>query len=782
MRKVLGILVIVILALSMILGGCGGKKETVESQSSAPAPVSDDWKPIQVLGHAWKAYDKVGEEKEPWHTADYHEGFGMASDGGWQLESTLCAWSGDLFYHLSTYYDEGEETKKIRFLLTCVDVSSMEETVIPFDFPDEEGRAFEGNVRAISMDAMGDQVYLFLAQYDEEWYLLHYNCIEMGRNQESLKITDFAPQLFGEERCDLWELPCGFTSKDGDVCFIDVLKKRLELFSASGELKERRELLDIEGTVWVSLIGRAQDGTPIFQMTDWNGHLSYFTPEEVTYQGNSYVTFSCLDDEGGMLLWLDSDLVRWNVETGEAEKLCNLSGLQSSCCMGIRKNSKGQIVLAYDEGDGLCFYRYDAGVAQNTVTLRIAAFLTDSYLEDCAADYERTHPGVSVEFVEFDNPFQNSMALNRLAEECKGENGPDLIRFTTMEQAIDFQGGGCLAPMSDLLSAETKKGLFRCVLEMGKMGNEVYAIPLDVSLSCLMTSKENWTKDAWTLKELMDCLAARKKEEPDLERFMTREYATFDSQQLLYELCILNLEDTPFVDFEKGNCDFHSKGFKELLQFCKENADKPGNNYDGVRTEMISQMREGKAFAYLFVGGLASYSSVRADLGKDFVTVGMPAETVQGFIASSNSFMTLNAFSKNQELAADFLEYMLSEKCQVKYGAGSWVRKDVIESHVRERVTHVIYDTAGSEGKVVEECLFQMDNRGASMPLAVDENGDSFVKEYLELMDRARAHSTHVEVQKIISEEADAYFAGSKTVDEVADAIQKRVELFLKEQ
>ena len=37
------------------------------------------------------------------------------------------------------------------------------------------------------------------------------------------------------------------------------------------------------------------------------------------------------------------------------------------------------------------------------------------------------------------------------------------------------------------------------------------------------------------------------------------------------------------------------------------------------------------------------------------------------------------AFGSPEELAADFMEYMLSERCQIKYGT-NWVRRDVIES------------------------------------------------------------------------------------------------------
>ena len=94
-------------------------------------------------------------------------------------------------------------------------------------------------------------------------------------------------------------------------------------------------------------------------------------------------------------------------------------------------------------------------------------------------------------------------------------------------------------------------------------------------------------------------------------------------------------------------------------------------------------------------------------------------------------------------------------------------------------MTTVIYKTPDSEGEEVIECHFQQ--YGGVMPLAVDENGDSFVKEYLDIMDKARPYSTHSEVRAIISEEADAYFAGAKTVDEVADIIQNRVQLYLKE-
>lgn len=778
---------IMFLSFLLALCGCHGKETTQDSQESVT--VMDDWIPIQVLEHEWVDFGKAKEAAEPWHPVDYHEGYCQVPGQDWIQSQDFYAWSGDYLYILSTFSDaEGFET---HLQLSRIDIVSMEETKASLDFAnmklsaDMEGTSEDKDELmktlrqgyVTSMDALDDRVYLFLAVRNEGGSLLHHYFIEMGNDGEIYNIMDFASQLYGEERGEQWNLPRGFVSKDDDICFIDEATKKLELFSKDGVSKAKVDLQSFSGDVFVSMIGRANDGTPVFQAIDWKGRISYFTPDAITFEGRSEHTLSCLDDEGGMLLWLDSSLVRWNVETGEASRLCALKGLETSFCKGIRKNSQGQIVLAYDEGDGICFYRYAVGEGNVKATLRIASFFADGYVEDCAADYERTHPGTLVEFTEYENPFQNSMSLNRLAEECKGDKGADLILFSGKEQLETLQGAGSLAGLDGILSPETMKGLFGCARELGKVGDALYGIPCEISLKCMIASKADWGKETWTAQEVMECYEDRKAREEGLERFMAFSYPA-DSQQLLFDLCMVNLDDTPFIDFEKGSCDFNSMEFKTLLRFCKENAELQSFEYLNG-DELASQIRSGKAFEYPFEGELASYSGVRAKLGKEYSSVGMPSENGQGFIALSYKYVTMNAFSKNRELAADFLEYLLSEKCQVKYGRGKWVRRDVIESHVRERVTTVIYKTPDSEGEEVIECHFQQ--YGGVMPLAVDENGDSFVKEYLDIMDKARPYSTHSEVRAIISEEADAYFAGAKTVDEVADIIQNRVQLYLKE-
>ena len=788
------IILIFIMAMGLMIG-CGKKND-----DQTLAPVIDDWEPIQVLDHLWKGFDEVSEDTEPWHSSDYNGGFAVLPEGENAFENSAYAWSGDDLYSVSLCYEcEGaEETNTFFFRLMKVNTVSMSETVSKFYLSDmiptfsnnpnihieeqdwkqmcEEIRL--GRAHLVSVDIVEESIFIFFAQYDvsddNDWTVSHYWCMETGTDLKVVKLIDFVDTLFGEERSEVYSFPQGLISKDRDICFVDSGKKKMFLFSESGELKETTDVKNILGDLPTELIGKASDGTPVLQAGNANGEVRFFTPEGVIYTGKGYWPCSCLDDVGEVFLWIGNDLVRWNIESGKAEKLCGLNGLNHNNCIGIRKTSEGMIAIAYDDGDELCFYRFAVG-REEAKSLSISYYgYIDSFIEESASDYERTHPGTSIEFVEIENPFVNYTSVNLLAEKCKTGDGPDLMLFTTKELVDKLENAGCLYPMSDMISEETRNGLFGSVTELGKTDGDLYGLAYQVSLQCFMVAKDDCSKETWTIRELMDSFNKHKIADPDMERFLALQY-NLSKRTLLYQLCMVNIENTSFIDFDKGSCDFMNQEFGEILEFCKDNADKENENINLKSDEQIEQLRSGKAFAYKFEGGLGKYSNVRSLLGKDFISVGMPSETGQGFIVSSNSFISVNAFSENKDLAADFVEYILSDRCQVRYGAGNWVRKDVIRAHIQEHVWG--YDSNGNREL---QCHFRINSRAVNS-LGVDENGDSFVEEYIAILENARPYVAYEEVRDIITEEADAYFEGGKTIDEVTPIIQSRIKILLQE-
>ena len=79
----------------------------------------------------------------------------------------------------------------------------------------------------------------------------------------------------------------------------------------------------------------------------------------------------------------------------------------------------------------------------------------------------------------------------------------------------------------------------------------------------------------------------------------------------------------------------------------------------------------------------------------------------------------------------------------------------------------------GSHNKEMDGCNFiELDGKG---------DGTSFLQEYVESMENAKVDIGIGEVQNIILEEAEAFFTGDKTLEEVVRVIQSRVQLYFDE-
>ena len=112
---------------------------------------------------------------------------------------------------------------------------------------------------------------------------------------------------------------------------------------------------------------------------------------------------------------------------------------------------------------------------------------------------------------------------------------------------------------------------------MGTIDGKLYGIPSEINLQTLMISREAWEKKGWTLQEAMELYDKEKAAHADLKRFYALSYPA-DAEQLLWDLCLNHLEDSPFLDLASKTCRFDSEEFCRLLRFCKENAESSGND------------------------------------------------------------------------------------------------------------------------------------------------------------------------------------------------------------
>lgn len=223
----------------------------------------------------------------------------------------------------------------------------------------------------------------------------------------------------------------------------------------------------------------------------------------------------------------------------------------------------------------------------------------------------------------------------------------------------------------------------------------------------------------------------------------------YESQRGMLNIMLADTLDR-FVDREEMTCDFCNQDFYDLLQLCRDHfPTEVGEDYiapaGGSVLEFTSVLGRMGQFA----------SDVLRDLetsGRCFVS--FPGDEGNGFSVTFYEEYSICALGDQQEAAWAFLKTMYSYDFQ--YAAGT-IFHPIREDAFRER----------------EDWYLEV-------------NGSCTEEESLaarELVYGAkRLRSVSSPVIPIVLEEADAYFAGDKTAEQVAQILESRVKIYLSEQ
>ena len=159
--------------------------------------------------------------------------------------------------------------------------------------------------------------------------------------------------------------------------------------------------------------------------------------------------------------------------------------------------------------------------------------------------------------------------------------------------------------------------------------------------------------------------------------------------------------------------------------------------------------------------------------GEEVGIIGFPS--ANGSVSYFNNVIDqygINADSNNKEGAWQFLKLLFAEDYHY-YALPS--NLDALQALIERSKATIMQED--SEGNLTEST--QRGNFNFEYHAATEEQ----VQQMLDLIDSAslpaRGNST---ITSIVTEEAEAYFAGDRSVDEAAQLIQSRVSLYLSEQ
>ena len=741
------------------LSGCAKQPEQVSGIEDTVVKTEVDWEQGFRVGEV-----KGGQE---WNTCDFqrinqtHTGEGNYL-GGMALTNSLhefvetahYAENGGSSYYIKRISPEGEELSE-----TFIDKSSWET---------EETQIFD-------YDVVGEKIYFGVTE------------------QGSAKSAFMLPEHVYIMTMD----------KDGKL----LAKVDLSAGLASLGCNESPAFffVDGEGYIYVQTLENEQRSALYVIDSAGNGVLSYlcdmpykdifFKPVRDNH-GRLFFPLYEYSDKATILLWMDSNhqwkelarlegktistwfgmdenlvfyqngnyLVRWDVNSGNAEEILNLptSGFHND----------GQTLLAWNE-EGQLYLRSRSNVKDWVVRLTpeplpyteplvfgLAKEMgVTAIVESAVVTYSREQ-GIPIEI-----QGANDMdASDHMLMEMVNGKGPDVM-YVYYEDMVNLQRGDALLDLSDILPASVTDTLLPQALELGTLEDGLYGIPVSLELLTMYVDKEIWSESGWTMDEVL----ALAESMPELEYVFTG----ISENRFVFEFFVYDIMQgkSKYIDWEKGESRFEKMNFMEFLEKMKMYYEKEGeyNQYD--QENGIDKIMNRKALGFDNLWDTPFYfGAFMEELGGKFHAVGLPAEDRQGHYLEARKLLVVNAnvSEEKKEQIRGLLQYILGEEVQESL---SFESLSVIEGQLHDNIQ---YD---------EEKGQYFYQRAGYMPAYLEENkdGTTYLEIFEEIIAKAAPLTGNQDLLNILMEELQPFLLGDRSALDVTRKIDNRVQLYLDE-
>ena len=360
-----------------------------------------------------------------------------------------------------------------------------------------------------------------------------------------------------------------------------------------------------------------------------------------------------------------------------------------------------------------------------------------------------------------------------IAMQMGAGKGPDILvsyAFNFMDGVAEKGGFADLAPYMKETGMK-EEDYFPSAFSLWRDGEKIYTVNLsgDVRYDWL-DGKALGVEEKPDIGALLDALLAV--EEPGNYNYLEVNTAA----NVLIELIQYTDDYCGLLDWEEGVCDFEGELFSKMLraarrygytqeEFMKKPGDE-GHDRPGLGgTIWITDIYEYET--------LADMESQRK--------IPLLAEDGGPYCWADIMYtFAINANSAHKEGAWEFLSYMMSEEVQRTQSSPMTATNRAVCMEALEEEIRWLEKGNVMEKYVVKENTVEF--RGWTRKDITEEK----VVEFISMRDRAEPKDTKEfwrmkPIWQIIQEEAEAYFTGDRSIEEVADIITNRVQLYLDE-
>ena len=636
----------------------------------------------------------------------------------------------------------------------------------------------------------------------EDMPKISYNLVKYSPEGEKLYETDLSTLVDG---ADWFYAQHFFADEKGRVYIYS--NQVFYLFDENG--KQKGEIEPGRDT-YVSGAGVAKNGKAYFCNYVFDGEKGGNTLTEIDFDnckmGNTYKNFVSADGsfdagiEKDILVKDQNGLYEYSLETQEADKIlswvdCDIDGNQIQKLTMLENGSI--LAVVNDPENGVMnnqlvkFNKVKSSEVVQKQIITVGTLYDNQQLSKQIIEFNKSNDKYRIKlktYMDMNNISQDlyKEALERMNNEIISGDCPDILNLQGLN-VNNLISKGVVDDLNGFLEKSTtlqKEDFVDGILDSAEIDGKLAYIPSGFMLMSLVGSKKI-VGDRQGIS--VDDMIALAKKYPDAKLL---EYQTRGN--IVLELIMLDYDK--YINQKTGECHFDSDEFRKILEFAKtfpEEMDLTVNSVTPIELQ--------KGELLLADATISSYNQLQMIMAyfgdEESCFVGYPcANEGNGCIIAPVDQLSISSKSNNKEGAWEFIENLINTNEMIdRWSVSGFPSKKENFDKAAESAMEVEYVLDGEGNQMTDEngdpiinglgSVMMMGDDGETWELKLKPITEKEVNLVKELLEGAKSinMSLDEEIQKIITEEADGFFKGDKSLDEVVDILQNRVSLYIKE-
>lgn len=702
----------------------------------------------------------------------------------------------DKLYLMTTKYEWDEEgNSNVTFGYHVSNADGTDQNFVKLTGPDRESNRSwinstvftkGGYVYAVENTTYEDNSDPENYVYEDRYYL---NCWDMeGKLLWSERIDNADPDEYSY---------CNYLLDGGEGRALAIMggsKYEAVLYGTDGKEISRKEL-EQDFFERVNTIFTKGDGTlmVVSYDQDWNKcYLASFDLESGETGEQTELTFA---NNYGIRAGSDTDLLltnnlgvyTWNIGDAEPKMFMNYinSDLPTNNIQYVQMVDDKHFVAIYNEIENweqrCAYFTYvDPADIPDKEVLVLGGEYVNSDVKSKVIDFNKASDQYRITVKDYSTYNTNedwTAGQTRLNSDITSGQMPDIMLLNNMSSYGNYVSKGLLADIGKLLAADeelSKLEYLQNVWDAFSVNGNLYAVVPSFNVRTMIAKKSLVGEpQSWTMADVEAVLATM----PEGAK------AFGDMMRDSYIYYMLSYAGQDFINVETGKCNFNSQSFVDMLEYAKtlptEYPQDYWENYDYSFYE--SQYRENRALLYdLYISNIKDCKyQIKGYIGEEISFVGFPTSDSNGStINSGNYTFMISARSRHQDGAWQFVRQFLTEEYQ---SGGQFYDMPVLKSaflNKAREATERSYWTDEDGNKEYYDDTWNINGEEVILEPFTQEEVDA-ICEFIYTVDRTAYYNE--DIRNIITEEAEAFFTGQKSVQEVVDIIQSRAQVFVNE-